>query len=171
MCHSLSIEQCVRIIRIDLLPIPSVCLCVCLCVLKVYFDMLFPNYFGRTCSALQVQKMSYWISATSISLIITSPPQSNLGRVCHSRTTMNECPNWLQSGTKKSTLKLPLPLWRQTPYLKTIPQWTPLPTPNGVQIHSTILPQYTFWTDQTIGSLVDKPVPRVFMLYWQTAMH
>ena len=55
----------------------------------------------------------------------------------------------LQWNAPNSPPKLPLPLRRSTlPSNTPIPQPTPLSNPNGIQIQSAVLPQYTFQTDR-----------------------
>ena len=67
--------------------------------------------------------------------------------------------------------KLPLPFRRSPPPSNTpISRPTPLTTPNGIQIQSAILPQYTFRTDrptdQPTDGLGDRSVPRpAYALY------
>jgi len=80
-------------------------------------------------------------------LYSTSPPQSNLGIARRSRTSMQQSTHWLQWDAPNSPPKLPFPLRRSPPSSNTpIPRPTPLTTPNGIWIHSAVLPQYTFRT-------------------------
>ena len=65
----------------------------------------------------------------------------------HNYTTKSP---WLQWNITNSPPKLPLPLqWSPTIFNTTIPWPTPLTIPNGIRIHSAILPPYTFWPTHT----------------------
>jgi len=53
--------------------------------------------------------------------------------------------------------KLPLPVRLSPPPSNTpIPRPTPLTIPNGIRIHSAVLPQYTFWTDRPTDRHTDQ---------------
>ena len=62
--------------------------------------------------------------------------------------TMQQSPRWLQWDAPHLLPKLFLPLQRFPPPFNTpIPRPIPLTTPNGIQIQSAVLPQYTLRTD------------------------
>jgi len=53
----------------------------------------------------------------------------------------------IKMGCRKFTPKnCPSPSMTTTPSNTSIPRPTPLTIPNGIWIHSAVLPQYTFWT-------------------------
>jgi len=96
--------------------------------------------------------------------IITSPPQSNLGKVRRSRTTTQQWPTkyWLQWDVSKFTPKtVASSSTINTPSNTTIPQPTPLTALNNIRIQSVILPQYTFRpdrpTDRHTHTQIDRP--------------
>jgi len=71
---------------------------------------------------------------------------------------MQRSPHWLQWDAPHLPPKLPLPLWRSSPQSNTlIPRLTPLTTPNGIQIQSAILPQYTL---RSPDKPTDRPIDR-----------
>ena len=78
-------------------------------------------------------------------------------KICYS----NQC-------EQKITKTSPSPWGMRTPSNTPIPWPTPLITPNGIQIQSAVLPQYTFqtdWqTDRPTDGIDDKCVPRAFTL-------
>jgi len=47
-----------------------------------------------------------------------------------------------------------------------VPRPTPLTTSNGIWIQSTVLPQYTFWTDRQTHGISDRFIPRALTLYY-----
>jgi len=78
----------------------------------------------------------------------TSPPQSNLGKAPHSRTTTQQSIDY-NGMSPNSPPKLLFPLWWSPPPSNTaIPQPTPLIALNNIWIQAVILPQYTFRTDR-----------------------
>ena len=63
--------------------------------------------------------------------------------------TTQRSPRWLQWDAPHLPSKWPLLLQRSPPPCNTpIPRPTPLTTPNGIQIQSAVLPQYTLRTDR-----------------------
>jgi len=78
----------------------------------------------------------------------THHPKWQLDQFTHFHTTMQQNPHWLQWDAPNLQSKLPLPLqWSLPPSNMPIPWSTPLTIPNGIQIQSAVLPQYTFQTD------------------------
>jgi len=73
-----------------------------------------------------------------------SPSQMTARSVCALLTTTQRSPHWLQGTTQihLKTAHSPSTIISNTP----IPWPTPLNIPNGIQIQSAILPQYTFQT-------------------------
>ena len=69
----------------------------------------------------------------------------------------------LQRDAPHSPQKCPFPFDDHTPSNTPIPRPTPLNNPNGIRIHSAILPQYTFRTDRQ----TDRPTGRQ-MVWGQT---
>jgi len=73
-----------------------------------------------------------------IIILIATSPQSNLRRACRKGPICYKT--------------APFPSTITTPSNAPIPRPTPLTTPNSIQIHLAILPQYTFRTDRhTVG--------------------
>jgi len=88
-----------------------------------------------------------WIVISISFLLCNKSSQSNLERAHNSRTTTQQSPHWFQWDTTNSPPKLPLHFWRSShPSNIPIPQPIPLTAPNCIQIHSAVLPQYTFQT-------------------------
>jgi len=101
-------------------------------------------------------------------IIVTSPPQSNLGRVHHSCTTVQHCPLWLQWDASNSPPKLPFGIspWRSPPHLipkldrlHSPPQSYPDPISHFATVH--FLDRQTARPRYGIG---DNSIPRAFML-------
>ena len=94
----------------------------------------------------------------------TNPPQRNLGRARRSRTTTQQSPHWLRWDAPR----LPFPFDDHRPSNTPIPRPTPLTTPNGIQIQSVFLPQYTFRavrpTHRPTDGLGDRSVRRALTL-------
>ena len=88
-----------------------------------------------------------------------SPPQRQLDRFTHFRTTTQQRPHWLQWYTPNSPQNSPLPstITTHSPASNTpIPPPTPLTILNGIWIQSAVLPQYTFWTDRQTHTHTDR---------------
>jgi len=85
----------------------------------------------------------------------------HLDGLTHHRTTMQQIPHCLQWDVPYFLQKLPISLGRSQPHL-IHPSLDPtlLITPNGIQILSTALPQYTLQTDRPTLGLSDRSVPR-----------
>ena len=86
-------------------------------------------------------------------LNLTSPPKVIWGEPrrhpSQQETITPQSSHWLECDAPNLSPKLPLPLRRSPPPSNTpIPRLTPLTTPNGIQICSAVLPQYTFRTDR-----------------------
>jgi len=67
------------------------------------------KFVFTACTTLWVTHLS-WQVICIIIIIITSSPQSHLGRVRRSRTNTQQSPHWLQWDAPNSPPKLPLPI-------------------------------------------------------------
>ena len=97
--------------------------------------------------------------------LITSPPQSNLGRAHHSRTTTQHSPTGYNGTHQIHPKTAPSPQRSSnTPIFRP----TPLTTLNGIRIRSAVLPQYTIRTDRPThrptDGIGDRSTPLVLTL-------
>jgi len=87
---------------------------------------------------------------------LTTPNNSSIG----SRTSAQLCNKGPigYSGMPQIHLKnCPFPFDNNHPSNKAILRPTPLTNPNSIRIQSSILPQYTLWTDQQTNRWIDRP--------------
>jgi len=82
---------------------------------------------------------------------LTSPVQSNLGRVA------SQSPCWLQWDASNLPQNCPFPSTMTTTSNTPIHRQTPLTIPNGIRIHSAVLPRYTFRTERQTDRQTDRP--------------
>ena len=75
--------------------------------------------------------------------------------------------HWLQKDVPNSTSKQPLLLWQLPPLSNTPIPWPILLTfPNGIQIQSAVMPQYTLRTHRPTDGTGDRCHWRLCSLYW-----
>jgi len=104
---------------------------------------------------------------TALLILLTSPPESNLGRAHHSRTTMQQSPHWLQWDAPNSPPQLPLPLRWSPPLSNTpIPRPTPLTIPmasgsNQPFCHSTLSGQTDRLTHRQTNRWASRQVGKI----------